>query len=194
MINPERPLLLASGSRYRAELLARLQLPFAAEATQADETPGAGEPVGALVARLARLKADTLARRRSGHWVLGSDQAASLDGRILGKPGTRARALEQLAAASGRVVSFYTAVALWDGGNWHEAVDVTTVHFRALTRPQIERYLDREDVLDCAGSFKCEGYGISLFESIDSRDPTGLIGLPLIAVARLLREAGYALP
>jgi septum formation protein len=195
MINPERPLLLASGSRYRAELLSRLCLPFAAEATQADETPRPGETVEALVARLARLKAGTLAARRPGHWILGSDQAASLDGRMLGKPGTRERAVEQLAAASGRSVSFHTAVALWDGACWHEAMDVTTVQFRPLSRSQIDRYLDREDALDCAGSFKCEGYGISLFEAIDSRDPTGLVGLPLIAVARLLREAGYdALP
>ncbi len=195
MINQERPLVLASGSRYRAELLARLQLPFAAEAAHADETPLPGEPVEALVQRLARAKATVLAERRSGSWVLGSDQAASLDGRVLGKPGSRERAVEQLMAVSGRSVRFLTAVSLFAEGVWREALDVTTVHFRALERAQIERYLDRESVLDCAGSFKCEGYGISLFEAIDSRDPTGLIGLPLMAVARLLREAGYdALP
>ena len=195
MINQERPLLLASGSRYRAQLLARLQLPFAAEATQTDETPLPGEGVDALVQRLARAKAAALAERQPDAWILGSDQAASLDGLVLGKPGSRERALEQLLAASGRSVRFLTAVTLFADGIWRQALDITTVHFRVLGPREIERYLDREAVLDCAGSFKCEGYGISLFEAIDSRDPTGLIGLPLIAVTRLLREAGYdALP
>lgn len=195
MINQERPLLLASASRYRAELLSRLQLPFESRPADIDETSLPDEPVEALVRRLARAKADTLAAQHPQRWVLGSDQAASLDGLILGKPGSRERAMEQLSGAAGRRVEFHTAVALYADGRWFQATDVTTVAFRALDREQIERYLDREDALDCAGSFKCEGYGITLFESIETRDSTGLVGLPLITVARLLRQAGYdALP
>ena len=195
MIKPDCPLLLASASRYRAELLARLRLPFTATASAVDETPRPGEDAESLVRRLARDKARALAERHPAHWVLGSDQAAALDdGRIFGKPGTREAAIQQLQAAAGRSVRFLTGVALWDRQAWHEALDVTTVRFRDLDLPEIERYVDTEPALDCAGSFKCEGYGITLFEAIDSQDPTGLIGLPLIAVRRLLTQAGYALP
>ncbi len=195
MINPDQPLILASASRYRAELLSRLRIPFTTCASHVDETPAPGETVGALVRRLARAKAQVLASAHPGRWVLGSDQAAAIDeSRILGKPGSPEAAIEQLLAVSGRQIRFLTAVALWDGGGWHDATDITTVHFRSLSRSQIERYVDTEPALDCAGSFKCEGYGISLFESLDSNDPTGLIGLPLIAVRRLLGAAGYALP
>lgn len=188
------PLLLASGSRYRAELLSRLRLAFAVAVSQVDETPADRETPLDLVRRLAATKAAAL---RPGHpdaWILGSDQVAVVDGRIQGKPGTRERAIEQLTAASGRTVQFLTAVALLTPTGRFEALDTTTVRFRSLRRAEIERYVDAEPALDCAGSFKCEGYGISLFETIDSSDPTGLIGLPLIAVCRLLREAGYALP
>lgn len=192
---PDRPpLLLASASRYRAELLARLRMPFDAVASQVDETPATGESPRALTQRLANAKAQAL---RPGHpdaWILGSDQVAVVDGLIQGKPGDRSRAIEQLAAASGRTVQFITAVALLTPQQRFEALDTTTVRFRTLQRDEIERYVDAEPTLDCAGSFKCEGYGISLFEAIDCTDPTGLIGLPLIAVCRLLREAGYALP
>ncbi len=195
MINPDRPLLLASASRYRAELLARLRLPYTAVGSQVDETPRPGETVAVLVQRLARDKAQALVARHPQQWVLGSDQAAALaDGRILGKPGSREMAIEQLLAVSGNSVDFLTSVALWDGRRWHEALDTTTVRFRSLTRGQVERYIDQEPAFDCAGSFKCEGYGISLFEAIDSSDPTGLIGLPLIALRRLLTNAGYDLP
>ena len=134
---------------------------------------------------------------RPGHadaWILGSDQIAVVDGQIQGKPGDRERAIAQLSAASGRTVQFLTAVALLTPTGRYEALDTTTVRFRPLLRDEIERYVDAEPALDCAGSFKCESYGISLFEAIESTDPTGLIGLPLIAVCRLLRQAGYALP
>ncbi len=195
MINPDQPLILASASRYRAELLSRLRIPFTASASHIDETPEPGETVAALVRRLARAKAQLLASEHPGRWVLGSDQAAAVDeSRILGKPGSPEAAIEQLLSVSGRQIRFLTAVALWDGQDWHEATDITTVRFRTLSRSEIERYVETEPALDCAGSFKCEGYGISLFESLDCSDPTGLIGLPLIAVRRLLGAAGYALP
>lgn len=194
MINSGRPLILASGSRYRRDLLARLRLPIHAEAPDLDETAAPGESARALVRRLARAKAMALQDKFPGHWLLGSDQAAAAGNRILGKPGSREAALGQLEACSGRTVEFLTAVALVADGQVHEALDCTTVHFRTLTRAEIERYIDAEPALDCAGSFKCEGLGISLFERIDSQDPTGLIGLPLTAVCRLLRAAGAALP
>lgn len=198
MPNPALPaapeLLLASGSRYRAELLARLRLPFAAVASQADETPQPGESPRTLVMRLSAAKAQALRHARPRAWILGSDQIAVIAGHIVGKPGSRERAIAQLRAASGRAVDFLTGVVLQTPQRAYEALNVTTVRFRALADAEIERYVDAEAAFDCAGSFKCEGYGISLFEAIDSRDPTALIGLPLIAVCRLLREAGYPLP
>lgn len=193
-ISSQHPLILASGSRYRAELLSRLQLPFTGIAPEIDETPLAGEDARALTRRLATAKARALAVRYSGHWILGSDQAATAGGRMLGKPGTRERAMEQLDFLSGRAVEFFTAVTLLQGDTVLTAMDVTTVQFRKLDATEIGRYLDAEAVLDCAGSFKCEGLGISLFERIHSEDPTGLIGLPLIAVRRLLEQAGRSIP
>ena len=187
-----RRLLLCSTSRYRRDLLARLQLPFETAAPDLDESPLAGETVAALTERLALAKTQALAARFPDALLIGSDQAASCDGRLLGKPGTRERAVEQLQSASGRAVEFHTAVALLDTASGHHrsARDVTRVGFRELQPHDIERYLDREGALDCAGSFKCEGLGISLFDAIDSCDPTALVGLPLIATARLLRSFG----
>lgn len=127
--------------------------------------------------------------------MIGSDQVAALDGTTLGKPGTRSAALAQLTAMSGRSIQFLTAVSLHHSdGRQIDALDVTTVHFRALREDEIERYVDAEQPFDCAGSFKSEGLGIALFDTIQSQDPTALIGLPLIATARLLRQAGFALP
>ncbi len=188
------PLLLASGSRYRAELLARLRLPFRAESPDIDEAPLPGESAETLVVRLAAAKAGALRARDPEAWIIGSDQAAVVGDHIVGKPGHRARAIEQLMAASGHEVRFLTAVALSTPVGLHQALDITRVRFRALDRNAIERYVDAEQPFDCAGSFKCEGYGISLFEAVDSHDPTALIGLPLIALCRLLRDAGYAVP
>ncbi|SFF40168.1 septum formation protein [Fontimonas thermophila] len=187
-------LILASGSRYRAALLARLRLPFRIQAAQADETPQPGETAPALALRLSAAKAGALRAQYPNAWILGSDQVAVVDGIFLGKPGSRERALAQLRQCSGRTVEFMTGVVLLTPQGAHQGLDITTVRFRTLTEPEIVRYVDTEPALDCAGSFKCEGYGITLFESIDSRDPTGLIGLPLITVCRLLREAGYSLP
>lgn len=190
---PVEPLILASGSRYRAQLLARLQLPFESLAPDLDETPQPGETAAALTRRLARAKAQALAARYPQRWVLGSDQSASLDGATLGKPGTQELAVEQLLALSGRSVEFHTAVAFAHSasGALYEDHDVTTVRLRTLSRAQVERYLAAEPAYDCAGSFKCEGYGIALFESIRSDDPSALIGLPLIAVRRLVERAGF---
>lgn len=188
-------LVLASTSRYRAELLARLRLPFDSARPEVDETPRPGEPPASLALRLAAAKARAIAALHADAVVIGSDQVASCDGRALGKPGTREAAIAQLQAMSGREAVFLTAVAVAaPGGGLDTALDTTTVRFRPLSDDEIARYVDAERPLDCAGSFKCEGLGIALFEAIESRDPTALVGLPLIATARLLRGAGFALP
>ena len=196
MANPATnpALILASGSRYRAELLGRLQIAFQALPSQVDETPQPGENPRELTQRLAVAKARALAQAHPQAWILGSDQSASAQGRILGKPGTLERAREQLRLLSGQTVEFLTAVALVQGIRLLQALDVTTVRFRRLDEATIARYLAAEPALDCAGSFKCEGLGISLFEEMRSSDPTGLVGLPLIRTAALLREAGFRVP
>lgn len=188
-------LILASTSRYRRELLARLRLPFDTVRPETDETPFPDEAPLALAQRLAIAKATAVATCERDAWVVGSDQVAELDGRPLGQPGGHEAALAQLAAMSGRAVQFRTGlcVARADGPA-RVVVDTTTVRFRTLARDEIARYVDAEQPYDCAGSFKCEGLGISLFDAIETQDPTALIGLPLIATARLLREAGFALP
>nr|WP_255683286.1 Maf family protein [Luteimonas sp. MHLX1A] len=188
-------MILASTSRYRRELLERLQLPFTTERPDVDETPLPGEAPAALASRLAVAKAREVARLHPGAWVIGSDQVAGFDGHALGKPGSRDAAIAQLQSMSGSSVQFLTAVALCRGDALAgEALDTTTVTFRCLRRAEIERYVDAEQPLDCAGSFKSEGLGIALFDAIETRDPTALIGLPLIATARLLRDAGFVLP
>ena len=188
-------LILASTSRYRRELLARLRLAFDVAGPETDEAPLPGEAPAALARRLAAAKAAAVARSHGDAWVLGSDQVAELEGAALGKPGGREAALAQLGAMSGRCVAFRTAVCLAHAdGRRLDALDTTLVRFRALAGDEIARYVDAEQPFDCAGSFKSEGLGIVLFESIESRDPTALVGLPLIATARLLREAGFALP
>ena len=189
------PLVLASTSRYRRELLGRLGLPFDVDRPDVDETPLAGEAPAGIAVRLAEAKARAVAARHPGAWVIGSDQVADLGGLALGKAGGREPALAQLEACSGRRVVFQTALCLLRHGEpAHAALDRTEVVFRALARDEILRYLDAEQPYDCAGSFKCEGLGISLFDAIHSQDPTALVGLPLIALSRVLREAGYRLP
>lgn len=189
-------LVLGSTSRYRAELLRRLLPDFEQRAPGTDETlrPGEVPREGAL--RLAKAKAAGAGSGMSDALVIGSDQIADLDGHALGKPGSSAGVRAQLAACAGREVQFHTALCLLDTRDGCERthVDTTRVRFRALTAAEIARYVEREQPLDCAGSFKCEGLGIALFEAIDSTDPTALIGLPLIALARLLRDAGLAIP
>lgn len=189
-------LVLGSTSRYRATLLRRLVTDFEQQAPGTDETARRDEQPLARALRLAISKAEAAAGNRRDALVIGSDQVAELDGLILDKPGTPACAREQLMTCSGRIVQFHTALCLLDtrDGHRHSHVDQTRVHFRPLDVTEIERYIAREQPLDCAGSFKCEGLGISLFEHIDSSDPTALVGLPLIALARLLRTCGMALP
>lgn len=189
------PLILASTSPYRRELLQRLRLPFDVARPEVDETALPGEAPQALAIRLAQAKAQAIAHRGADAWALGSDQVAECAGQALGKPGRRGAAIAQLQAMSGKTVHFHTALCLAHAdGRLLADVDLTEVHFRTLGQAEIERYVDAEQPFDCAGSFKSEGLGISLFEAIDNRDPTALIGLPLIATARLLRRAGFSLP
>lgn len=188
-------LILASTSIYRRALLERLGLPFTTARPEVDESARPDEAPQTLAVRLARAKAEAVAAIAPTAWVIGSDQVAELDGRPLGKPGTAENAIEQLRSMSAREVRFLTALCLaGPDGQRFEALDITTVRFRALDDDEIARYVERERPLDCAGSFKSEGLGIALFEAIDNRDPTALIGLPMIATARLLRDAGFAVP
>lgn len=188
-------LILASTSVYRRELLARLRLPFDCARPDVDESVLPAETPTEVALRLSVAKAQAIAARQPGAVVIGSDQVAELDGRALGKPGGREGAIAQLAAMSGRAVRFRTGVCVQRAGDPPLSVlDTTTVRFRTLSPGEIERYIDAEQPFDCAGSFKSEGLGITLFEAIETVDPTALVGLPLIATARLLRSAGFELP
>ncbi len=188
-------LILASTSRYRRELLQRLRLPFDVARPEVDETALPSETPHDLALRLALAKARTVASQHGDAWALGSDQVAEVEGRALGKPGGREAAIAQLRSMSGRIVRFHTALCLaHPDGRAFSGIDLTEVHFRDLADTEIERYVDTEQPFDCAGSFKSEGLGIALFERIDNRDPTALIGLPLIATCELLRKAGFELP
>ena len=188
-----RPLVLASTSRYRAALLDRLGVPYTAVPPGVDESAGAGESAADACVRLAEAKARAVATRHPGAIIIGSDQIADCDGRHVGKPGTQARAREQLAMLSGRTIVFHTGLAVLDAASGRCAVERVDVRstFRRLTPTEIDDYLARESVLDCAGSVRSERLGIALFESIASDDPTALEGLPLIATCRLLRAAGF---
>ena len=187
-------LVLASTSVYRRELLARLRVEFDVARPDVEETPLPGETPASLAARLAAAKAAAIAADRPLGCVIGSDQVADLDGQPLGKSGGRDAAIAQLRAMSGRSVVFRTAVCVMRGALVFSAMDDTIVRFRALSEDEITRYVDAEQPFDCAGSFKSEGLGIVLFDAIETRDPTALVGLPLIATARLLRQAGFRLP
>ena len=187
-------LVLASGSRYRAELLARLGIPFERWSPDVDEAALPGEPCAGTARRLARAKAEAALARFPGAWVIGSDQVADLDGRPIGKPGHRDAARAQLQAMRGRTVVFHTALCLVAHGRAREAVVPTEVVFRDLGDDEIERYLDREPAFDCAGSAKSEGLGITLLDRLTGDDPTALVGLPLVALSAMLREAGARLP
>lgn len=189
-----RRLILASTSPFRRDLLARLGLPFDVRAPDVEESRLVGEDAPALVARLAELKARAVARREPASLIIGSDQAAVLDGAIIGKPGDHRQATAQLRQASGRTVTFYTGLCLLDSasGQRQLAVESFRVVFRALTPSGIESYLRRERPYHCAGSFKSEGLGIALFDRLEGDDPTSLIGLPLIRLTRMLETAGVA--
>jgi septum formation protein len=190
---PDRPpLILGSTSRYRRELLERLRVPFDVVPPSVDETPFAQETPAALASRLAREKARAVASAHPRAVVIGADQVADLDGEPIGKPGDHAGAVAQLQRLRGRQVVFQTALSVIHAAAGFEraALAPVIVRFRALSDDEIERYLRLEQPYDCAGSAKSEALGIALLESIESDDPTALVGLPLIRTARLLREAG----
>ncbi len=190
-----RALVLGSTSRYRRELLERLRVPFEVAAPDVDETPLVGEAPLALAQRLALAKAQAVAAKFPHAVVIGSDQVADLHGEPLGKPGTHARATEQLRRMRGQVVVFQTALAVVcaETGFVQQDVAAVRVLFRDLSDAEIEAYLVAEEPYDCAGSAKSEGLGIALLERIDNDDPTALIGLPLIRTARMIRAAGVRL-
>jgi len=190
------PLVLASSSPYRRELLTRLRLPFTWSAPAINETPHPDEDASTLVRRLAEEKARALTPKHPQHLIIGSDQVAVLGKQILGKPHTHERAHAQLLAASGNSVTFLTGLALLDSQSGHCQIDCIpfTVHFRQLSDAQITRYLEAEQPYDCAGSFKAEGLGVSLFRSTEGTDTTSLIGLPLIRLVDMLHAAGIDIP
>ena len=190
------PLLLASSSTYRRELLARLHLPFVCSSPDIDESHRPGEPAIELVKRLAKEKAQALAGDHCAHLIIGSDQVAVLGDRIIGKPHTFEKAREQLQASSGASVTFLTGLALLNSQTGHCQVDCVpfTVHMRTLDTARIERYLHAEQPYDCAGSFKAEGLGVSLFQSTEGPDATSLIGLPLIRLIDMLLAEGVQIP
>lgn len=191
-----RTLVLGSTSRYRRELLGRLNLPFDVAAPDVDETPRAAEAPRDLALRLALAKARAVAAQHPDAVVIGSDQVADLAGEPLGKPGDHERATAQLRRMRGQTVVFQTAVAVVCQASGFEQVDLAPVRvrFRDLSDAEIERYLCAEQPYDCAGSAKSEGLGIALLDAIESDDPTALIGLPLIRTCRMLRAAGLVLP
>lgn len=189
----EKPLLLASSSPYRKELMERLQLPFSSTSPDIDETPRAGEAAEDLAVRLATSKARALAPGFPGHWIIGSDQVAALaDGTLLSKPGSHENARRQLEQSSGQRVNFFTGLTLLDAdsGKLQTCCEPFTVLFRELSPNEIEAYLRKETPYDCAGSFKMEGLGITLFRELQGRDPNSLVGLPLIALCTMLTTWG----
>ncbi|MGH8115230.1 MAG: Maf family protein [Rhodanobacteraceae bacterium] len=189
-------IVLASTSRYRAALLRRLLDDFEQIAPDVEEPLLPDEAPPQRAARLAAAKASAVSKKLRDALVIGSDQVAALGDTVLHKPESIGNAHQQLLASSGNQVDFFTGICVIDSrdGSQQTTLDHTRVFFRDLTNTEIDRYIAREQPLDCAGSFKSEGAGIALFERIVTTDPTALIGLPLIALARLLRQAGVALP
>ncbi|WP_275554821.1 nucleoside triphosphate pyrophosphatase [Mixta sp. Marseille-Q2659] len=185
-------LILASTSPFRQALLNKLGLPFITAAPETDEAPLPNETAPQLVERLAKAKAQALAANYPHGWIIGSDQVCVLDGKITGKPHTEENARAQLRAASGKVITFYTGLALYcaEQKRMFSLYETFRVYFRPLSEAEITAYVNIEQPLQCAGSFKSEGLGITLFERLEGRDPNTLIGLPLIALCDLLREAG----
>lgn len=191
-MNPP-PLLLASSSPYRRQLMTKLGLEFQSASPDIDEAPATDEPPEHLATRLAREKAEALASEYPDFWIIGSDQVACLqDGTLLGKPGSHQQAVSQLTRSSGKSVSFMTGLALLDAASGARQIhcEVFQVHFRELSADEIENYLCREKPYDCAGSFRMEGLGITLFTAMEGRDPNSLVGLPLIALTDMLRNWG----
>jgi septum formation protein len=189
-------IILGSTSPFRKELLNKLGLSFTTDAPDIDESRRGNEPPAEFVQRLALEKARAVATRHTNTLIIGSDQVACIGDAILGKPGNRERAIEQLTQASGQRVSFYTGLCLLNSNSGESQVicEPFHVYFRALNRAQIERYLDAEQPYNCAGSFKSEGLGISLFEKLEGDDPNALIGLPLIRLISMLEHEGISVP
>jgi len=194
MSNSAKKLILASTSVYRRELLERLRIPFSVVSPKVDETPLPNESTLDLALRLAKAKAAAVAMDHPDAWVIGSDQVADLCGAAIGKPGNFERAMAQLQLMRGATVTFHTALCLMHGDAESTLSIPTEVTFRKLSDEVLEAYLHAEEPYDCAGSAKSEGLGISLLETIKSDDPTALIGLPLIALSGLLRDAGFVIP
>jgi len=190
------PLVLGSTSPFRRALLEKLGLPFSCAAPEVDETRHADESATALVTRLAEAKARAVAASHPRALVIGSDQVACLDDAVLGKPGDRPHAIAQLTACAGRVVTFHTGLCLYNAASDRAQVlcEPFRVHFRPLDPAQIARYVDAEQPFNCAGSFKSEGLGITLFARLEGDDPNALIGLPLIRLVQLLGNEGITLP
>jgi len=189
-------LVLGSTSPFRKALLEKLGIPFCTDIPNINEARQPGESPTDLVLRLAEAKAREVANRHPAAMIIGSDQVACVDGEILGKPGNRENAIAQLTAAAGKTVTFYTGLCLYNSANeqTQTGVEPFTVHFRNLTPGQIERYVDLEQPFNCAGSFKSEGFGITLFSALEGRDPNSLIGLPLILLVEMLAHQGITLP
>jgi septum formation protein len=193
---PVTDLVLASTSVYRRALLARLGLPFRWRAPLCDESERKGQDSDprTLAERLALAKAESLVAAEPGAAIIGCDQVVTLDGHVFGKPGTAARAVEQLTAMEGRPHDLITALVVVVGGQTYRHTDVTTLWLRPLSRAEIERYVAADEPFDCAGSYKLEARGIALFEKIVSSDHTAITGLPLIALVSILSELGFAIP
>ncbi len=190
-------IILASTSPFRARLLNKLHLPFEQAAPNIDETPLSNETPQAMVARLSKAKALEIAQRAHNHnIIIASDQCAVFQNRAIGKPHTVPNAIKQLQQFSQQTITFYTGLAVINTTNQQvfEAMDVTQVQFRKLSTTVIENYIEMEQPLNCAGSFKSEGLGITLFEKITSKDPNALIGLPLIELTHIFYQMGYELP
>jgi len=189
-------LILASTSPYRQELLQKLGLPFTAAASHVDETPRSGETTEQLVIRLAHQKAQAVAHVYPNHWIIGSDQSCTVQGHPVGKPLTAEKAHQQLRGMSGQRITFYTGLCLLNSATGEQQLlcEPFHVHFRDLTDSQIARYIALEQPLNCAGSFKVEALGITLFKRLEGRDPNSLIGLPLIALVDMLAAWGIRLP
>ena len=185
-------LVLGSSSPYRKALLEKLDLSFDCDSPDIDETPLKDEHPKDMVARLAKAKAQAIAERHPQSIIIASDQCATLDGNIIGKPGDFENAFAQLRNASGRTVTFYTSLCVFNAGTnqYQETFEPFYVYFRELTDKQIENYLKKEEPYNCAGSFKSEGLGISLFERLEGNDPNTLIGLPLIQLIKMLDKFG----
>ncbi len=189
-------IILASSSVYRREILKKLQLDFECTSSHIDESPLPYEAAQALATRLSIAKAHAITDQYPNHLIIGSDQVAACNGELIGKPGNRENAARQLKTQSGQAVAFYSGICLLNSasGEFFTDMDCCTVHFKKLTDQQIQRYLSIDKPFDCAGSFKSEGYGITLLDRMEGEDPNALIGLPLIKLVKLLAQCGFELP